>query len=43
VKKVTNSLAKALAALTYRVALKGAGLASDMTWYQPKVPEKLTK
>ncbi|MDR1156985.1 MAG: cyclic lactone autoinducer peptide [Oscillospiraceae bacterium] len=42
-KKFTHPLAKALAALTYRVASKGAGLTSDLGWYQPKVPEKLAK
>ena len=36
-------IAKAFAALTYYVAAKGAGLASTLGWYQPKVPTKLSK
>jgi cyclic lactone autoinducer peptide len=43
VKKVVNLLGKAMAALTYQAALKGAGLASGWGWYQPKVPVKLCK
>ena len=42
-KIITNQLSKMLAKLTYGVASKGAGLASDWGWYQPKVPEKLSK
>ena len=42
-KKLTNRLNKVIAALTYQVASKGAGLASDFGWYQPKVPAKLCK
>jgi cyclic lactone autoinducer peptide len=43
VKKLTHRLNKTLAALTHRVAVQGAGLASLLGWYQPKVPEKLAK
>jgi cyclic lactone autoinducer peptide len=43
VKKVTQRFGKRLAALTYRVAVKGAGLASNYGWHQPKVPAKLCK
>jgi len=42
-KKLTQQLGKAIAKLTYGVAAKGAGLASDWGWYQPKVPAKLCK
>jgi len=42
-KKITQRLSRAIAALTYHVASKGANLASDWGWYQPKVPEKLRK
>ena len=42
-KKFAHQLSRAIAALTYRVALKGAGLASDCGWYQRKVPERICK
>jgi len=42
-KKVTHRLSKAIAALTRRVATKGAGLAIEFGRYQAKVPERLCK
>ena len=37
--KVSGILVKA----TYQVAVKGAGMASLFGWYQPRVPDKLSK
>jgi len=42
-KKIMHQLSKAIAAVTFKVALKGAGLASELGWYQSKVPERLCK
>jgi len=42
-KNLKKQLNRVFAALTYQVASKGAGLASDCGWYQPKVPAKLCK
>jgi len=42
-KKLKQQLVKAMAKFTRLVAVKGAGLASDWGWYQPKVPDKLCK
>jgi len=42
-KKLTHHLGRAIATLTYRVASKGAEMASVWGWYQPKVPDKLSK
>lgn len=38
-KAVTNVLVK----ITYKTAVHGAGLASRLGLYQPKVPDRLTK
>ena len=43
VKKITYHLGKVIAALTLKVAQKGAGLPSNFGWFQPKVPENLCK
>jgi cyclic lactone autoinducer peptide len=42
-KKLLRTLSKTMAALTLFSALRGAGLASQWGWYQPKVPIRLTK
>jgi len=42
-KKLKTKVSNAIAKTTYRVAVKGAGLASWGGWYQPKVPERLAK
>jgi len=42
-KKLTTEINGTLAKVIYHVAKKGAGLASWLGWYQPKVPEKLAK
>ena len=42
-KNTKHKLGKTLATLTYHVAKKGAGLASNCGIYQPKVPKKLVK
>ena len=42
-KRIKHQVSKIIANITYKVAIKGAGLASDMSWYQPKVPDKLCK
>jgi cyclic lactone autoinducer peptide len=41
--KIKSTINNVLVKVTYRVAVKGAGLASTYGWHQPKVPEKLTK
>jgi len=42
-RKITKKLNRAIAAITYRVASKGAEMASAWGWHQPKVPDKLGK
>jgi cyclic lactone autoinducer peptide len=38
-----KTLHKLLAAITKKAAISGAGLASNLGYYQPKVPERLAK
>jgi len=41
--KIKSAVNNALAKATYKIAEKGAGLASAFGWHQPKMPDKLAK
>jgi cyclic lactone autoinducer peptide len=42
-KKISNKLSSAVAAISLLSAKIGAGMASIGGWYQPKVPDRITK
>ncbi|MDR2590067.1 MAG: cyclic lactone autoinducer peptide [Oscillospiraceae bacterium] len=42
-KQVKKKVNKTLAKVTLITAKKGAGMASLLGWYQPRVPERLSK